>query len=109
MIDELKSNKGVRLIERPKKIEIPEIENEVSVVDERNIIKTNSVGNVNDPLYPMQWHYQNAAGVSINLEPAWDIEVGSRDVVVAVMDTRVDVEHPDLHDNMWVNKAEFDG
>ena len=109
LINELKQNRGIRSIKRPQKIEIPDIENDVRIVTEKNGMLLNSVEKVNDPLYPQQWHYQNAAGVSVNVESAWNIELGSRNVVVAVMDTRVDVEHPDLHDNAWVNEEEFNG
>lgn len=44
-----------------------------------------------DPLYPDQWHHQ-----TLNMEAVWDIELGSRNVVVAVVESGFDVEHPDL-------------
>jgi len=45
----------------------------------------------NDPFYPLSWHHQ-----MIGSEAAWDISPGSRDVVVAVIDTGIDANHPDL-------------
>jgi serine protease len=45
----------------------------------------------NDTLYDYQWHYP-----LINLPDAWDITRGSSDVVVAVIDTGVLLDHPDL-------------
>lgn len=78
-------------------------------------IKTNSVS-FNDPRLPSQWHYYNngsltgsVAGCDINLLPAWEIETGSPDVIVAVSDGGVDFTHEDLSRNMWVNSAEYGG
>lgn len=45
-------------------------------------------------------------GVDINLEPAWQMCQGSADVVVAVIDTGTDVNHPDLAPNIWTNPDE---
>ncbi len=45
----------------------------------------------NDPFYVYQWNYPN-----INLPLAWDLTRGSDQVVVAVVDTGVLLNHPDL-------------
>ncbi len=45
----------------------------------------------NDPFYVYQWHYPN-----INLPLAWDLTQGSSQVIVAVIDTGVLLNHPDL-------------
>jgi subtilisin family serine protease len=68
-------------------------------------------GPFSDPHYTQQWHL-NAARV----QDAWDYLAGqglpaggNRDVVVAVIDTGVDFNHPDLAANMWVNSREIPG
>lgn len=48
----------------------------------------------NDPLYAQQWALTGATG-SINAPAAWDLQVGSPSVTVAVVDTGI-TAHPDL-------------
>jgi serine protease len=55
-----------------------------------NYIRRPSAG-TNDPLYRVQWNYP-----LINLPQAWDVTTGSTDVIVAVIDTGVLLNHPDL-------------
>ncbi|MHC4325345.1 MAG: S8 family serine peptidase [Planctomycetota bacterium] len=59
-------------------------------------------GAPNDPEFPDQYAHQ-----LIQMSEAWDISTGSHDIVVAVLDTGVDANHPDLKDNIWVNKGEI--
>ena len=74
---------------------------------------------VTDPLYTQEWGLKNTGqsingaagtpGIDINVEPAWTKTQGNSDVVVAVIDTGVDINHPDLNNNIWVNTREIPG
>ena len=56
----------------------------------------------NDPLYPAQWHYfDNGAGAGqspggIGLPETWDINTGDRGIVIAIIDTGILPNHPDV-------------
>jgi subtilisin family serine protease len=74
----------------------------------------------NDPLYGELWGMRNRGqrvsdgtlgvpGIDIGAEPAWQIETGSRKVIVAVIDTGISLGHPDLKANLWANTAELSG
>ena len=71
----------------------------------------------NDPRFFDQWGLKNF-GFSVNdifytidadikVAEAWDITTGSPDVIVAVTDTGVDINHPDLQQNIYTNPLEI--
>ncbi|HNP18448.1 MAG TPA: S8 family serine peptidase [Fulvivirga sp.] len=68
-----------------------------------------------DPYLPDQWHYDNNGqtgyenGSDVNLFSAWETTAGSNEIIVSIHDEGIDVEHPDLAANMWVNEAELNG
>ena len=49
-----------------------------------------------DPLFTDQWYFQSAEISATHAQQAWDVTVGSNTTVVAVLDTGVRFEHPDL-------------
>jgi serine protease len=49
-----------------------------------------------DPLFTDQWYFQSAEASATHAQQAWDVTVGSSMTVVAVLDTGVRFEHPDL-------------
>lgn len=74
----------------------------------------------NDPMFGNLWGLKNVgqkdsdsrngiSGVDVQAQEAWDITTGSENVVVAVIDTGVDYNHPDLQGNIWMNEIEKNG
>lgn len=58
----------------------------------------------NDPMYGNLWGMPK-----ISMPDAWDISTGNSDIVVAVIDTGMDMDHPDLAGNLWINAVEIPG
>jgi subtilisin family serine protease/photosystem II stability/assembly factor-like uncharacterized protein len=56
----------------------------------------------NDPEYVNQW-----ALSIIEAAKAWDISKGSKDVVIAIVDTGTEIDHEDLKDAIWTNPDEI--
>jgi len=68
-----------------------------------------------DPEYSTQWHYNNTpdnvgeTDADINLPEAHDIETGDSDVIVSLVDSGLDLDHPDIEPILWTNEDEVPG
>ncbi|MHA2299026.1 MAG: S8 family serine peptidase [Candidatus Hodarchaeales archaeon] len=45
----------------------------------------------------------------VNASEAWEVTKGSRDVIVAIIDTGIDFDHPELQHAIWQNPGEIAG
>jgi subtilisin family serine protease len=73
----------------------------------------------NDPQLGQQWGLYNfgqtvtgipsLAGADIHALSAWDITTGSPNVLIAVIDSGIAWDHPDLAGNIWTNTGETPG
>src|SRR5680860_391076 len=58
----------------------------------------------NDSFFGNQWYLSK-----IKADSAWDKVSESPDTVIAVIDSGVQISHPDLRDNIWTNEREIPG
>ncbi len=56
----------------------------------------------NDPSLSLQYNLQK-----IQAQLAWDITKGDSTVIIGIVDTGIDWDHPDLASNIWLNKNEI--
>ena len=66
----------------------------------------------NDSLFTNLWHLVNTGqhggkpGADIKATRAWDITTGSTNVIIAILDDAVQINHPDLAPNIFSNPLE---
>lgn len=88
----------------------------IRFVQRNHYIKLRSVI-PNDSLFSQQYYLQNKGqnggllGLDIKAVEAWNVTQGGvttsgDSIVICVIDNGVDISHPDLKDNLWVNQAE---
>ncbi len=118
VVDEIEM---VKQYSKTKQIQVAELkyrkilvgDNDVSLSYEQNRTEnehtTNDMIFPNDPKFEDQWHFYNTSqyggtiGADIQLPMAWNIETGSQEVIVAVIDNGFNPNHPDLINNIWEN------
>jgi subtilisin family serine protease len=89
------------------------ISNELTELDEVAMATPNFVSqyqrHVPPSVLPQEWHLKNLGkdgaldGEDLNLAEAWKITRGKPEIVVAVLDDGVDVDHPNLAGSIWKN------
>ncbi|MBA4116278.1 MAG: S8 family serine peptidase, partial [Rubrobacter sp.] len=76
------------------------------------VLKPSQTTSANDPRYPSLYGLNNTgqnggtADADIDAPEAWNATTGDPGTVVAVIDEGVDINHPDLRNNIWVNPDE---
>lgn len=69
----------------------------------------------NDDNYDRQWGLNNdgtfnlgptpKAGADIEMQKAWDISTGSEDIIVAILDSGLKLDHPEFEGRLWTNAS----
>lgn len=96
------------IVEYASPNDIIQLEEPADSYSVRDLLDRPIEGVPNDPQFAEQWALNNVgqdggkAGADIRALQAWAKTKGSKDVVVAVLDTGVDYTHVDLSSNIWV-------
>ncbi|GAX83058.1 hypothetical protein CEUSTIGMA_g10484.t1 [Chlamydomonas eustigma] len=69
----------------------------------RNILQAAAI---NDPFYVNSSQYYVDL---VNASGAWKVSAGTSSIVVAVVDSGLDLNHPDIQPNLWINTKEIPG
>ena len=107
LVNELKNNPNVEYAEPNYNFSIDdfEIEELNSETEDESSETSSTTIDVDDPLYSSQTNI-----LQTNLDDVWDTEsTGNGTQIIAILDTGVDYDHPDLAANIWSNSEEKDG
>ncbi len=111
-VEQFQGLDGIQIVKPSYRVRMPEQEIATPMLPSSVTRATTTAVNYpfNDPMLPLQWHYDNPGdepwskeGADINLFDAWQTTTGRPEVIVAVIDDGVDGDHEDLNQNMWTD------
>lgn len=96
------------------------VPSDTTVVDPEDVTGTGTL--LNDTYYSAQWALYNdgtfkgsggstsaVAGIDVNAQEAWANYSPKREVIIAIVDTGVDITNPELSSHLWTNPGEIAG
>lgn len=102
---------NIHLFEWKRSIPFSEVrallENDPSVIAQQANYRVNFYGEPNDSLFSEQWNM-----AQLNMPAVWDFGTGGvtangDTVVIAIVDSGFNINHPDLSGNVWQNRGEI--
>ena len=110
------ADQGLRLAGAPvdvdeNLIEVLESDDRVAFAEPNYLLQINEEP-PSDPFFERLWGLHNTgqtggtADADVDALEAWEISTGSEDIIIAVIDTGIEVEHEDLIPNLWTNPKE---
>lgn len=105
----LKNNSTIEYIERSFRSEKTKLPTPQKIELDTTELTPSPYSEFNDPQLSKVWSFKDAAenGVSVNASYKENGKSVDAPIIVAVVDTGVDVQHEDLKDVMWVNANEI--
>lgn len=59
------------------------------------------------PLHPNDPSFNSSPFYLIDAPHAWSVTTGDSDVIIGIISTGIDTQHPDIQDNLWTNPGEI--
>ncbi|MFZ5986975.1 MAG: S8 family serine peptidase [Bacillota bacterium] len=97
VLEELNSNPDVEYAQPNYELKTSDIPEDERFGEQWNLLNEGQIVSGQAGIY----------GKDINAVPAWDITTGIDTTVVGVIDTGIDINHPDLSNNIYINKNEI--
>lgn len=72
------------------------------IKDKKTKLDSEQSALMNDPAISQAWGLKKSDAAR-----AWSVSTGSKDIIVAVIDTGIDPQHEDLKENLWTNPKEI--
>lgn len=107
----LKNNSTIQYMERNSRSNRRELPKTSNVIPGALQLKTFENNIFNDPLNENLWSFKDANenGISVNSAYRSHATSATKSIIVAVIDTGIDIEHEDLKDVLWTNHNEIPG
>ena len=113
LMDKAKFASGGEVLKLKGKMTVEELVDKLGMLDSVEyagfdyIMRAEELPEVTDPRLSELWGMDK---IDADGDPgAWEIDQGNPEVIVAVIDTGVNLDHPDLVSNIWVNSMEIPG
>jgi len=108
---------GMRLVQIPEGSTVEEMRQTLLKSGKYAVVATDDIRTINtttptDTFFNQQWSLYNngssgnKAGADIGARTAWDTTTDASSVIVAVVDSGINVVHPDIEANLWTNPDE---
>ncbi|MFH1777972.1 MAG: S8 family peptidase [Candidatus Omnitrophota bacterium] len=115
---------GISWLQLPSGMSVEEAVTQYSQREDVEFVQPNYIGirklfsnTPDDTYFSRLWGLHNTGqtvnsttgtnDADIDAPEAWDLHTGSSSVVVAVVDTGIDLDHPDIAANIWINTDEI--
>ncbi len=119
-----RSKEYIYIIQFPENTNISEVINDYYKTGKIDYVEPDNIGTTggepgyfpNDHYYFRQWGLHNdgsfslspsTSGADIDMENAWNIEQGDSNIIVAIIDSGVKLDHPEFAERIWKNYNEI--